>query len=51
MKTKINSSEPESGAVNSGIDSLPIVKYVKTNKYLIIAGAIVVIVIILAQIF
>lgn len=51
MKQKLENQEPESGAVNSGISSLPIVKYVKTNKYLFIAGAVVVIAIVLAIIF
>lgn len=49
MKQKLPTpqDEPTSGAVNTGITSLPIVKYVKTNIKLIITGLIIVTLIII----
>lgn len=47
MKQKLENQEPGSGAVNSGLDNLPIVKFVKTNKKLFITGAIVIVLIVL----
>ncbi len=41
----LENQEPENGAVNSGLSSFPVVKYVKTNKKLIITGIIIVIII------
>lgn len=39
MKTK-KEEAPVDGSVNNGISNLPIVKYVKTNKGMIITGII-----------